>query len=49
MLPTFGRVFVTETLTEGTSELADEASSRGMERVGALVELSRVGTPASEA
>jgi len=49
MLPTLGRVFVTETLTEGISELADEGSSRGIERVGSLVELSSVGSPASEA
>ena len=49
MLPTSGRVFVTEMLAEGTVEVVAEERSRGMERVGGLVVLSRMGTPAREA
>ena len=49
MLPTLGRVFLLETLVEGTFELVDGCSKRGMEMVGGFVLLSSEGAPDNEA
>ena len=49
MLPTLGKVFLFETLIEGTFELVDGGNKRGIEMVGGLVLLSSEGTPDKEA
>lgn len=49
MLPTLGRVFLLDTLVEGTFELDDGGNKRGMEMVGGFVLLSSEGAPDKEA